>query len=483
VKQFSGPKKWFGDLAVEDAARLITATADVALVVSPGEQGVIRDIAFGSEELSGDAEKWLGKPWIDTVTVESRSKIEALLKDAAGNAPARWRQVNHHSTRGGDVPVLYTAMQLGTHGKVIAVGRSMRPVAALQQQLIDAQQSMEREYARLRQIETRHQLLFQVSSEAVLIIDATTRKIIEVNPSASQLLGDVAPRLIGRVFPTGTDVPGRQVIESMLNAVRATGRADTIKARLGHDARRECTVSASLFREEKSAYFLVRLSPLLGAGQESAAAGKASRVFEVVQGSPDGFVVTGMDGRVLFANRAFLDIVQLATEDQAKSESLERWLGRPGVDFNLLTSQLREHGTLRLFATTLRGEYGATTEVEICGVAVPDGEEPCCGFTIRDVSKRLRADAPATRERPRSVEQLTELVGRVPLKELVRESTDMIERLCIEAALELTSDNRASAAEILGLSRQSLYAKLRRYGLGDLDPVPDEELDSGAGQR
>jgi DNA-binding NtrC family response regulator len=67
------------------------------------------------------------------------------------------------------------------------------------------------------------------------------------------------------------------------------------------------------------------------------------------------------------------------------------------------------------------------------------------------------------------VEQLTELVGRVPLKELVRESTDMIERLCIEAALELTDDNRASAAEMLGLSRQGLYSKLRRHGMGDLD--------------
>ena len=56
----------------------------------------------------------------------------------------------------------------------------------------------------------------------------------------------------------------------------------------------------------------------------------------------------------------------------------------------------------------------------------------------------------------------------MPLKDLVRETTDLIERLCIEAALELTGDNRASAAEMLGLSRQSLYVKLRRYGLGDL---------------
>jgi DNA-binding NtrC family response regulator len=63
---------------------------------------------------------------------------------------------------------------------------------------------------------------------------------------------------------------------------------------------------------------------------------------------------------------------------------------------------------------------------------------------------------------------MTELVGRVPLKELVRDATDVIEKLCIEAALELTGDNRASAAEMLGLSRQSLYVKLRRYGMADM---------------
>ena len=39
--------------------------------------------------------------------------------------------------------------------------------------------------------------------------------------------------------------------------------------------------------------------------------------------------------------------------------------------------------------------------------------------------------------------------------------------------LELTGDNRASAAEMLGLSRQSLYSKLRRFGLGHLDSDAD----------
>ena len=107
-------------------------------------------------------------------------------------------------------------------------------------------------------------------------------------------------------------------------------------------------------------------------------------------------------------------------------------------------------------------------------MAVTQGDQPCLGFTIRAVGRRLPAETRAARELPRSVEQLTELVGRVPLKDLVRETTDVIERLCIEAALEITGDNRASAAEILGLSRQSLYVKLRRYGLGDLGSEGEE---------
>jgi DNA-binding protein Fis len=33
--------------------------------------------------------------------------------------------------------------------------------------------------------------------------------------------------------------------------------------------------------------------------------------------------------------------------------------------------------------------------------------------------------------------------------------------------LNLTGNNRASAAEMLGLSRQSLYVKLRRFGFAE----------------
>jgi transcriptional regulator PpsR len=476
VKQFSGAKKWLSDLDGETASKLITMASDIALVVSNDRQGIILDVSFGSEALSAAmADNWIGKPWVDTVSVESRPKIELLLRDSSAKGMPRWRMVNHASSTGPDLPVMYAAAQMNADGRVVAFGRSMQSMANLQQQLVSAQQSMEREYLKLRQAEARHRLLFQVASEAVLIVDAGNRKVLEANPAAGRMLGEGTRRLVGHLFPDGFDEPSTQALQTLLGAVLATGRTNDVTV-TSADGSREFRAAASLFREERSSFFLIRLTPL-NAEHASATPTRDSKVLEIVASAPEGFVVTSLDGRILFANRAFLDLVQLATEEQSRNEPIERWLGRPGVDFNLLTAQLREHGALRLFATQLRGEYGSSSDVEICAVSVVDGEEPCFGFTIRDVGQRVIFDRQISRDKPRSVEQLTELVGRVPLKDLVRESTDMIEKLCIEAALEITGDNRASAAEILGLSRQSLYAKLRRYGLGELASADSDQTE------
>ena len=351
--------------------------------------------------------------------------------------------------------------------------RDLRAMAALQQRLVAAQQSLERDYARMRSVETRYRLLFQVSAEPVLIVEAASGKIVEANPATAQLLAEPAKRIVGRSLYDSFEPAAAQDIRALLAAVQTTGRPDNAKVRL--QQRRELLVHAALFRQEALSFFLIRLLPLDGEPGGVAVATVKARLLEAVQSAPDAFVVTDPEGRILTANAAFLDLAQLATEEQARGESLERWLGRPGVDLNVLIANLRQHGSVRLFLTTLRGEYGATAEIEASAVAVPSEEQPCFGFTIRSIGRRLPAEPRGGRELPRSMEQLAELVGRVPLKDLVRDTTDVIERMCIEAALELTGDNRASAAEILGLSRQSLYVKLHRYGLGDL--AGDSESD------
>ena len=66
-------------------------------------------------------------------------------------------------------------------------------------------------------------------------------------------------------------------------------------------------------------------------------------------------------------------------------------------------------------------------------------------------------------------------IGRTPLLDLVRATAATVERHCILAALELSDGNRTAAAEMLGLSRQSLYAKLNRYGF-DMAGTPTAEI-------
>ncbi len=91
--------------------------------------------------------------------------------------------------------MLYSAIDIGREDRFVVVGRDLRPLAAMQQRLINAQQSMERDYVRLRHAETRYRLLFQVSSEAVMIVDGSSNAILDANPAALALFDENAPQL------------------------------------------------------------------------------------------------------------------------------------------------------------------------------------------------------------------------------------------------------------------------------------------------
>ena len=251
------------------------------------------------------------------------------------------------------------------------------------------------------------------------------------------------------------------------------------------DGGAEVAVSASVFRQEDTAFVLVRLAALPAAtadapavrsgvrhkGQPAATARPGSwdaTLAAFVQASPDALVFCDGIGTVLSANRAFLTMAELSNEDQARGPPLDRWLGRTGVEIGVLITNLRQRGSVGRFVTTLRGEYGTALEVEIAASQPASEGAPVLAFSIRDIERRSKPEPETGKAMTRSVTELTELVGRTPLKDIVAETTELIEQLCIETALAMSSDNRASAAMLLGLSRQSLYVKLRRYGMGSL---------------
>jgi transcriptional regulator PpsR len=473
MRAFKSPARWLAGIDSDAAAGLIAAAADLAVVID--REGIVRDYAFQTDALQQDfgaPHTWLGQRWRDHVTAESRPKIDDILRALRQTPQTRQsRQVNYNASPS-EIPVLLTVLSVGPGGNVIAMGRDLRAFSALQQRVVEAQQSFERDFARMRQIETRYRILMQMTPQPVLVVELPSLKITEANPAAREVFLN-EPKLLGAAFAELVAPGSTAALETLLADARATGRADDILIRLaGYDA--DVSAAAFLFRQGAAQLLLLRLAAVGGQALTPLASAPPPPLLRLVENVPDGFVVTNSAGRVIAANDAFLEMAQLRNEAQAQGESLDRWLGRAGVDLAVLLTNLRQHGTVRMFASAIRDEFGAETDVEISAGAVKNGGTPSYGFAIRPVSRRVEGTATAAaapRQFPKSLEQIVELIGRVSLKDLVREATDVIERLSIEAALTITGNNRASAAEVLGVSRQSLYVKMRRHGLIDAEPV------------
>jgi transcriptional regulator PpsR len=454
-------------LAAQDAstvAAILSASADLTLVLTP--DGVICDRVLAAPDIpSKTFIGWPGRAWSETVTIESRTKIDQMLNEAAAGGVVRARQVNHPGAGGADLPVRYTAMRVGPSGHIVAAGRDMSAIGTLQQRLLAAEQSIEQEYLRLRHSETRFRVLLQSVSDAIMIVDSRNGRVAEANAAAATVLGRPLKRIQGSSIVENFSVSDAESVRGLLDALKGNGRADDVALNL--DGLHQAILSATVFRQESATYYLLRIVPHSVGASAIILPKVQSKVVQIISEMPDGFVVTDLGCKIMTVNPAFLDIAQIGSEELARGTPLDRWLGRPGVDTGLMVAQLMDKGAIRNFQTIVRGQYGAVEDVEVSGVSVHDGETPCFGFTVHRLSRnKIGQDSPE-RSLLRSVDEFTKLVGKVPLKELVRETTDIIERLCIEAALQLNGDNRANAAEMLGLSRQSLYVKLHRYGIDE----------------
>lgn len=458
-------KPVFQGLAPDVLASALQSAADIAMIVQP--RGKIAAIDFSSSDLKADLRDQLrGRLLVETVTDESRAKVDELLSlEPDQGRETVTRDIVHRLEDGTDLPVRYARMAKFGDGRVALLGRDQRAFAALQQQVLDAQMALEQDYWRLRYVESRYRLLFRMAGEPLLIVDETTGRVLESNPLADSLLGPGGKTIVGKAFPIGFDKRATETMRRLLTETAGMGRGQADKLRLA-DGTAGFSASATMLRQGDDATFLIRLTqnPSIGGGD---ATGRGNGAESVLQNAPDAIVVTDPDGRVRSCNKTFLALVQLASEEQVLGRSIDRWLGRSGVDLSVLLNNLRQHEFVRLFATKLRSEFDTSTDVEISVGPYDDDDIEGFAFFIRDVGRRLAGVSTVSAKLPKSVDQITQQVGRVPLKELVRQSTDLVEKLCIERALELTGDNRASAAELLGVSRQGLYAKLNRYNLGD----------------
>jgi transcriptional regulator PpsR len=453
-----------------DMSELGAPQPDVTLLLDM--DGIIREATLSPAMSKENVDSWLGRPWSEIVD-GAGEKIQRIMQDTRRSGISAFRQITQRFPSGVEIPMEFTTVLLGGRAGMLAIGKNLQAVAELQARLISAQQTIERDYWKLREIETRYRLVIEDSKEAVLLAKAADLRVIEANRTAMMALAASGRRregIVGRDFLLEIASKDREPVEAMLRRVKDQGKAPGILVHLGEQAE-PWTLRGSLMTNETTPVFLLQMTPI---GKSVGATQSAQENLEdLLDCLPDAVATIDETGSLKRVNRAFVELVEIGSKDAVIGVRLSRWLSRPGADLGVLISNVQRHGAVRLLSTAVQGELGTETEIEISAAGFDNDGEKLIALVLRNVARRL-SPSPDTDSLRASLASLNEAVGKTPLRKLVKSTVEVVEQHYVRAALELANGNRTSAAEILGLSRQSLYAKLERYNLDEREPDSEE---------
>ncbi len=460
---------WFSTGIFPDASLvpgLLEHAADIS--VSLDADLTISAIAVNPVAASlGCLDHWVGRPFEDFLAEESRIKfrdrISAARNDDSG-LPLRM-ELNHVDNATWDFPVAYSAHRI-PDGGVLLLGRDMQPLAELQRSLVSEQLARERDYQKLRAEEACFRVVLDTSETAIVLIDPKQGRIRDLNGVAAGMLGTIAASLNGSVLAQCFEGRRREELGEALQAAASgdEGRGiEVVCRRTG----RPLTLYPRFFR---AASELVLVCRIAGSGETAEDGDATFFLGELFSGSTDAIVLTDSKGLIREANEAFLMMADAALLRNVRDQPLADFLSRGAIDQKLIFEAADQDTRLRSYNTQVISPVGSRTSVDISAARLRQGNGAYgYGLIIRDVTRRdsLDAEAGPLVISEDAMKHMMDLVGTASLKELVSATSDVVEKMCIETALQLTSNNRVAAADMLGLSRQSLYVKLRKHGFID----------------
>lgn len=442
---------------------IISTASDIALLVTMS--GQISSVLVNPHHRSfGELKHWEGRHASEVLTVESRIKLERRLAAIydGDSTVSMAVELTHSDSGTWEFPVRYSLHRLGGDNSVLMLGRDLRPIAEMQQKLVQAQLALERDYETQREIETRYRVLMEATRDAVVLVSMSTGRISDLNGAAAVLLGGARGDLIGAAI--AQEFEGRrrgEFLESMTNLAVADSSAPIeLHARR---SQKRLMVIPRVFRAAGERLLLCRLED---ASEVAAVPDElGENLVRLYHDGVDGIVFADSDGIIRLANEAFLNMTDSASLAAVRGRPLSDFLVRGTVDMKVLVDNARRAGQLRMYTTKLTTDFSGQVAVEISATWLGERTVPAIVLVVRDASRADALRRPGFSAVDDGGRSVMELVGSSTLKDIVAETTDVVEKMCIETAVELTRNNRVAAAEMLGLSRQSLYVKLRKYGL------------------
>jgi transcriptional regulator PpsR len=453
-------------IAPEVLSEIISTASDIALFVAP-DLRVVSVLVNPTHRSYGQLTEWEGQRIAAILTPESLVKFEMRATELTERRRAHVQvELNHVDKSRWEFPVRYALHLMESDGSILMLGRDLRPIAEVQQQLVTAQLALERDYESQREVDTRYRVLMEVSRDPLILVSMSTGRIADMNPAAAVMMGGSKAELIGSAI--AQEFEGRrrgELLDSMANLAgsESTGPIEVTARR----SQRRLLLSPTVFRAAGERILLCQLDS--AEKVRSTSDDLAENLSRLYHEGVDGIIFTDADGVIRAANEAFLNLTDAASMSAVRGRSLSEFLVRGAVDLRMLLDNVKRTGTMRMYSTRLTTDFSGQVAVEISASWLNDRPNPILALIVRDASRVDSLRRPAFGSGEDGSRNVMELVGSSTLRDIVAETTDVIEKMCIETALELTRNNRVAAAEMLSLSRQSLYVKLRKFGLINKD--------------
>lgn len=446
---------------------LIEQASDISVYVSGS--GIVQGISVNPESPTmGCLDHWVGRPFAEFLAHESQEKFSARVSELHANLDAAPRplELNHIDAAAWEFPVKYTMHSAETEdGAVLLLGRDMQPIAEVQQRLLAEQQARERDQQKLRSEETFYRVVLEASETPLILVDPEQGRIRDMNSAAAILLGAKAETMSGSAFAQAFEGRRRGEFLEELQAAAGSDDDSTVDVVARRSGRR-VLLSPEFFRAAGELCLMCRIISV--DDDEPSDILVADSMASLFAATSDAIVITDNVGAIRDANEAFLILADAAQLKDVRGLSIAEFLVRGSIDLKLILDSADKKGRLANYSALFKSIVGTRMNVDLSAAKLrqKDGDLGF-GLIIRGVAS---ATDPTETEAgvvmsEDAMKNVMDLVGTASLKELVSATADVIEKMCIETAVQLTNNNRVAAAEMLGLSRQSLYVKLRKHGL------------------
>ena len=448
----------------DEVTKIISRISDIALVLSCDGKvlGVMTNPSFRGQY---DLTTWESQPLADQMTIESVPKLARRLAEFDKlDDKLQPLEVNHKaSDTYAEFPMRYSFHRIGSDGSLLLLGSDLRSTAEMQQQLVAAQIALEQDYEAQRDNNLKFRVLMSTMDEAFVYVSARSGKILEANPAALALLEPVRSDLSGLLLAdtvSTTTASGDLITQLITNATQKESSALSAMTTVLNKA---ISVQPKLFRTSGEQMLLCKLTASVA--EPAHKDDIRANLLAMFENGVDAIVFVGADGAILSTNDAFLRLADIAHAPAVRGKSLADFLNRGTIDLNVILDNAKRSGVMRLYATKIKSDLGADRAIEISTTRLRAGGVAVYALIIRDASRADAIRSTNVQGNDVDMESVIEYIGNQSLKDIVAKTTDVVEKMCIETAVKMTSNNRLAAAEMLGLSRQSLYVKLHKYGL------------------